>query len=327
MTVHRLASSAGRDPGFHPFSAAVLADPGRATLADAERWIDLQGPLLPAIAETVAASSSDAAVFYPYLYATTVRVIGAVDVPTVLHPAAHDEPALRLPVFPAVFDAADGLVFQTEAERALVQQLFPVASHRQLLLGLGVDDPDVLPPPDRSVVPDAPFLLCLGRVEPRKGTSLLAASFARYKERRPGPLRLVLAGPVVDAPPRHPEVDVLGPVGEGQKWALLEGAVALAAPSPFEAFSLVVAEAWSARTPVLVNAVCAATAEHCARSGGGLAFGEYATFEVAVERLLGDPGLADELGDRGRAYVDAHFRWPVVVDRYAAFVTSVVAAA
>ena len=158
-----------------------------------------------------------------------------------------------------------------------------------------------------------------------KGTTLLAEYFARYKERHPGPLRLVLAGPVVDAPPTHPDVDVLGPVSEEEKWALLSEARALVSPSPWEAFSLVVAEAWSARTPVLVNAGCAATVEHCRRSGGGVTFAGYGEFEVAVDRLVGDPDFGQALGRRGRAYVDARFRWPHVVARYAAFVESVVA--
>ncbi len=48
VRVERMAAEAGRDPSFHPFSAALLADPRRATLADAERWIDLQGPKAPA---------------------------------------------------------------------------------------------------------------------------------------------------------------------------------------------------------------------------------------------------------------------------------------
>ena len=85
------------------------------------------------------------------------------------------------------------------------------------------------------------------------------------------------------------------------------------------------AEAWSARTPVLVNAGCAATVEHCRRSGGGLRFDGYGEFEVAVDRLVGRDGFGRDLGRRGRAYVDARFRWPLVIDRYAAFVESVVA--
>ncbi|HEY4946389.1 MAG TPA: hypothetical protein VII19_00720, partial [Acidimicrobiales bacterium] len=38
VRVARFASAAGRDPSFHPLSASLLADPGRASLEDAERW-------------------------------------------------------------------------------------------------------------------------------------------------------------------------------------------------------------------------------------------------------------------------------------------------
>jgi len=344
VRVVRFRSTAGRDPSFHPLSASLLTDPAGASLADTERWVDLQGPVTPELADAAAGWPADAFVFYPYLYYPTVRVIERVAAPTILHPAAHDEPALHLPVFPRVFAAADALVFQTAAERHLVERTFTVASHHQLLLGLGVDDPEPGGSPARpgapaasvtepvtwsgaDPVPAGPYLVCLGRVDSHKGTTLLARYFVRYKERRPGPLRLVLAGPVVDAPPSHPDVDVVGPVPDGVKWALLSGASALVSPSPWEAFSLVVAEAWSARTPVLVNAVCAATVEHCRRSGGGLTFDGYGEFEVAVDRLVDDAPFGAALGDAGRAYVDARFRWPRVIDRYAAYVESVVARA
>ena len=330
VSVRRFASAAGRDPSFHPYSAALLEAPERASLEEAQRWIDLQGPVVPEVVDAAIASDADAMVFYPYLYYPTVRAIGRVRSPTILHPAAHDEPALHLPVFTEVFDAADGLVFQTSAERRLVQGLFPVAARHQLLLGLGVDDPEAdrstgsgggrRPPPLSG---DEPYLLCLGRVDRHKGTTLLADLFAAYKVRHPGPLRLVFAGPVVEVPPPHPQIDLLGPVDEADKWALLQGAVALVSPSSWEAFSLVVAEAWSARTPVLVNAACAATVEHCRRSGGGLAFTGFAEFEGLVELLAADDTVRSTLGERGRAYVDRWFRWPRIVDRYADFVTSV----
>ncbi len=327
VRVVRVAAEAGRDPSFHPFSAALLAEPRRASMADSERWVDLQGPRNPALVEQAVEATVDVVVFYPYLYYPTVRAIGRTRAHAVLHPAAHDEPAFQLPVFDRVLTAADGLVFQTEAERHLVQRRVPVASHRQLLLGLGVDDPDARPAETSAaqerVRPGAPYLLCLGRVDRHKGVHLLAELFAAYKSHTPGPLRLVLAGPVVDAPPPHPDIDLVGPVSEGDKWDLLSGAVALVSPSPWEAFSLAVAEAWSARTPVLVHAGCAATVEHCRRSGGGLSFCGFAEFEVAVDRLVKDRGWREALGERGRAYVDERFRWPQVIDRYAAFVERV----
>jgi glycosyltransferase involved in cell wall biosynthesis len=325
VLVRRFTSTQGREPSFHPLSAALLADPVHASGADAERWLDLQGPICPDLTEAALESSADALAFYPYLYWPTARVIDRVTLPTILHPAAHDEPALFLPVFPRVFGAASGLVFQTTAERELVQRTFPVAERSQLLLGLGVDDPDLDTATGHtgSERPD-PYLVCLGRVEGHKGSRLLASLFSAYKARRPGPLRLVFAGPVVEEPDPHPEIDVLGPVDDATKWTLLRHAVALVSPSPWEAFSLVLAEAWSARTPVVANAACAATSEHCQRSGGGLVFAGYGEFEAVVDRLVADGALRDELGVRGRSYVDQHFRWPTIVDRYARFVGGVV---
>jgi glycosyltransferase involved in cell wall biosynthesis len=165
--------------------------------------------------------------------------------------------------------------------------------------------------------------LCLGRIDRHKGVHLLVELFEAYKARHPGPLRLVLAGPVVDPPATGAEVEVVGPVSEDEKWDLLTGALALVSPSPWEAFSLAVAESWSARTPVLVHAGCGATVEHCRRSGGGLSFAGFGEFEVAVERLCADGDWRRALGERGRAYVDGRFRWPVVTDRYARFLERV----
>jgi len=48
-------------------------------------------------------------------------------------------------------------------------------------------------------------------------------------------------------------------------------------------------------------------------------------FEAALDRLVGDAALRAVLGDAGRAYVDRFYRWPVLIARYADFLTSVVA--
>lgn len=323
VTVRRFVSTAGRDPGFHPFWGALRpkAMDGTATLDDAEQFVDLQGPRAVALVEAVGASDADVVVFYPYLYYPTVRGLPRVAARSVMHPAAHDEPALALPVFDEVFGAAASFVFQTAAERQLVMDRFGVTTTPQILLGLGVDGPPA--DPDRasvtSAVGDRPFVVCLGRVDDEKGAGLLASYFAAYKDRHPGPLALVFAGPVVDTPPARDDVVVLGVVPEPVKWALLSGAVALVSPSPWEAFSLVVAEAMAAGTPVLVNARCGPTREHAARSGGGLWFEGFTEFEVALHRLVTDRALHETMGGLGQRYAESHFRWPALIDRYAAF--------
>ena len=94
-------------------------------------------------------------------------------------------------------------------------------------------------------------------------------------------------------------------------------------PSALESFSLVIMEAWERSVPVVVNATCEPTREHCRQSGGGLWFGSYPEFEVVLERLCADAGLRRLLGARGRAYVDRYYQWPVLIERYARFLTAV----
>ena len=320
VTVHRFASKAGRDPGFEPFSRTVLARPEAADQATCERWIELQGPVNPDAVAAAADSDADLVVFYPYLYYPTVHGVPAVGPRAVMHPAAHDEPPLRLPIFRDVFARTQAFVFQTYGERRLAESLFPVADRAHIVMGLGVEE-GTGTPPDFGLG-DRPYLLCLGRVDDGKGAGMLARYFAEYKARRPGPLALVFAGPVVNRPPDHPDVVVAGAVDEDVKWGALRGCTALVNPSYFEAFSIVLMEGWTAGVPVLVNGHCLATREHCERSGGGLWFEGYAEFEAAVDRLTGDGEVRRALAETGAAYVEVNFRWPGIIDRYRVFLES-----
>jgi glycosyltransferase involved in cell wall biosynthesis len=204
--------------------------------------------------------------------------------------------------------------------------MYPVAERPQIVLGLGVGESEGTGRPGGELLGlgDRPYLVSVGRVDEHKGSKMLAAYFATYKERHPGPLALALVGPISYETEPHPDIVVTGPVEEADKWDIVRDSVVAVSASALESFSLVVIEAWVDRVPVLVNGSCGATREHAERSGGGLWFSSYPEFEAVLDRLLGDPALRARLGDRGRAYVDTHFRWPVLVSRYDTFLNSVV---
>ena len=324
VTVRRIRSEAGRDDRFHPLWAALREDPAHASREDMERWVELQGPRSPALLDAVAGSDADVVAFYPYLYYPTVRGLPLVAERAILHPAAHEEPALHLGIYDELFTCCRGFAFHSRSERTLVNERFGVATTPQVVVGLGVEEP-----PDGGIdegaaraaygLGEAPYLVCIGRVDDQKGTGMLWRSFRAYKRRHPGPLRLVLVGQVVDPPERADDVVVTGMVGEEDKWGLLRGARALVAPSPYESFSLTVVEALTAGVPVLVNARCAPTREHCEQSGAGLWFGDFAEFEAVVGLLTTDDAVHETMRRNGRAYVAANYTWPVVLDRYCGF--------
>jgi hypothetical protein len=91
----------------------------------------------------------------------------------------------------------------------------------------------------------------------------------------------------------------------------------LCQPSVNESFSIVMMRSWIEGRPVLMHADCAVTSDFVRKSGGGYIFGDYPTFRTALRRLFSNPAHAAELGQRGRAYVERHYTWDIVTDRFA----------
>jgi glycosyltransferase involved in cell wall biosynthesis len=106
----------------------------------------------------------------------------------------------------------------------------------------------------------------------------------------------------------------------------IAGALALAQPSYFESFSMVLAEAFAQGRPALVQRRCSVLLGHARRSNAALPYAGFAEFEAAVDRLLGDRAVADAMGRNGRRYVEATYTWDLVLDRYEALLDRVAGA-
>ncbi len=324
VTVHRFESVSGRDPRWGGVAVRVEESPTTVDGVGQKMYIDMQGPVNPDMIEAATASDADLLALGPYLFWPTVEGVRANPDRSILHGAAHDEPALHLGTIERTYVSARAVSYYSEAERDLVQGLFPVAHKPGLVLGLGVDPVEIPAGAAEEArrrygIDDRPYLMCLGRLENGKGARALDAFFREYKARRPGPLALVFVGPAHERLDPHPDVIVTDAVDEADKWGLLAGSEIVVNPSAMESFSIVVPEAWLAGRPVMVNARCAATVEHITRGRGGIAFEGYPTFEAGLDRLLSDPVLRRQLAEAGREYTIERFSWPAVVSRYADF--------
>jgi glycosyltransferase involved in cell wall biosynthesis len=56
--------------------------------------------------------------------------------------------------------------------------------------------------------------------------------------------------------------------------------------------------------------------EHCLRSNAGLFYADGDEYAEALDLLVRKEGLRRALGANGRRYVDAEYRWGVVLDRW-----------
>ena len=49
------------------------------------------------------------------------------------------------------------------------------------------------------------------------------------------------------------------------------------------------------------------------RADGGLYYASFDEFRAALDFLLDNPSVADQLGAQGKAYVESQYRWPSVM--------------
>lgn len=319
IDVHRFRSVSGRDPAYLHMYPRAHRDPSSLTSEEAAEYLRLVGPVCPDAVEAAVSSRCDLVAVTPYLYWPTVQAVPRLGRRVIFHGAAHDEPELYFPAMAGVFASVGGFAFNSFAERDLVERTFAVGHLPSAVIGNAVDEGHGDPAAARAELglgPDERFALCVGKVERAKGTTALVEMWGHYRRRNPAAPRLVLLGPVHEPPPGGDGVILAGRRSDEVKWGALAACSFLAAPSAQESFSLVVIEAWLAGRPVLVNARCGPTVEHCRRSGGGLWFDEYAELEAAADRLFSDGPLADQLGGRGMDYARRQFGWEPVLDRY-----------
>ncbi len=324
VTVHRLAVHRRRDAEvFGHLNGRVVYGPRPVSPLMQRRWMTMQGPVMKGFAPFLRrrAADYDAVVFFTYLYYPTwagVPIAGSLT-PTLLHPTAHDEPPIYLPLFDQPMRHATGLAYFTPEEQDLIEQRFRIRKESDVI-GIGIDLPTNPARPERFRqrygLGDRPYLLFLGRVDPGKGSDEIERFFKAYKERNAGPLALVVMGETVTIPADDPDVVVTGFVSEQDKADALAGATALVQPSYFESFSMALTEAWAHGTPALVQGQTEVLVGQARRSGGAIPYVGFGQFEAALDLLLSDEDLRRRLGEAGRRYVERVYRWDVVLARY-----------
>ncbi|HEX6739581.1 MAG TPA: glycosyltransferase family 4 protein [Vicinamibacteria bacterium] len=303
---------------FNRFSDALYDQP-HGDEAEAA-WLRQQGPYVPELVEALRRRQGEfvAVVFFTYLYYPTCAGLEAAPARSILVPTAHDEPPLRLRLYERVFALPRAFAFLTRPEEALVRSRFALGERPARLAGMGVEVP---PHPDvaafrarHGVV--GPYLLYAGRIDAGKGCEEMVAHYARWRREAAGEAPLLLIGKLAMPEPQVPGVRYLGYLEEAEKAAAVAGASVVVCPSPYESLSISLLEGFAYGVPGLVSARSEVLLDHCRRAGGGLYYADGDEFGECLSLLLADGDLRRALGEGGRRYVAAEYRWEVVLGRY-----------
>jgi glycosyltransferase involved in cell wall biosynthesis len=234
--------------------------------------------------------------------------------------------------------ACDAVLTLTDAEQQFVQAR---CRGRVEVTGAGVDPAPFVRRDGGAVrrlhnLGDGPVVGFIGRQDPLKGVLTLLEAMRLVWQARPE-VRLLLGGPrahrsrevsaaLESLPAEHrPQLVDLSDFADRDGPSIIDACDVVALPSVEESFGLVFLEAWMCRKPVVGVRI---PSTECVIEDGqdGLLARPMDPADLArcLLELLGDPGRAGMLGERGYRKTLARFTWDAVVDRWEAVLREVV---
>lgn len=167
--------------------------------------------------------------------------------------------------------------------------------------------------PNEAYVPrEVPYFLFVGRLEKIKGLQTLIPLFRRYRNAQlwvagTGEYEKALWAMAADSP----NIKFLGRQSGEQLRVLYEQAVATIVPSIwYEVFGIVILESFTQKTPVIVSRM-GGMPKVVEDSGGGFVFNTESELLGAIDRLLNEPSLREQMGQRG--YIALQQKWSAEV--------------
>jgi glycosyltransferase involved in cell wall biosynthesis len=247
-------------------------------------------------------------------------------------------------VVPRSVQRADFIVADSENTRNDLVVLLGVAPAAIAVVPGGVE-PRFVPVTDvdllrrarkRLGVGDAPFLLAIGVIEPRKNLNRLMDAFCALKQRGavPADLKLVLAGGkgwLFDGifehhadSPVHDDISMPGFVPDEMLPAIYSAAEVLAFPSLYEGFGLPILEAMACGTPVVAS-LASCLPEVAEGAALMIEPTDVDGLTAALELALLDTALRARLIEQGRQRA-ARYTWQSAAERLLQVYTKVAAA-
>lgn len=261
-------------------------------------------------------------------HAQRLRLVAMVHHPLADETGLPAEPARRLRhTERQALARVDRVIVSSPFTAARLRAVYGVASHRLFVVEPGLDD---RPAVSADAVPatQPPCLLCVATLIPRKGHRVLIEALARLRhlswschcigdlQRDPDCTRAV----------RHAirhwkledRVHLLGVQPRDRLVAAYRRAWVLVHPSFYEGYGMVIAEALAQGTPVVATDAGALADTVPADSGLRVPTGDVSALAGALQRILLEPGLRDQLARASRVRARRFGTWAQAAAQFAA---------
>ena len=233
-------------------------------------------------------------------------------------------------------NGASAIHCTAESEASQVLERFPNANLQVIPLGL---DLPVLEADSCAIIKnkynldDAPILLYLARLHPKKGLDLLLHSLVKLESRS---FNLLIAGEgdssytnqileLIHELGLSDQCQLIGYIEGSLKQQLLQAADLLVLTSHSENFAVAVLEAWANQTATLVSPEVALAQQVKKHDLGYVSSLNSEEVSQALQLALNQPIQLHEKSERARQYAQDHHQWPGLAEKLALMYQQVIA--
>jgi len=319
VTVNRFKVKKPRDPeSFGKIQNTIFMD--EHSVDDELKWMEEQGPYFPDLMDSLEKRETefDFYIFFSYRYYHSFHGVKRFKDKAILVPTAEHDPVVYLRMFKDFFNLPAAIVYNSHEEKDMIHNVSGNQAVPGDIVGVGSEIPDSFSPESfrqkYGITDD--YFIYIGRLDQNKGVPQLLDFYKRLQDEENLNLTLVLMGKSVIDIPEHPRIKYLGFLEDEDKFDALTGSEFLIIPSQFESLSMVTLEAWAVGKPVVANGKTEVLQGQCRRSNAGLWYTEYDEFKEVILLLSQNNGLRETMGQKGKAFFNANYAWPVIENKY-----------
>jgi len=234
-----------------------------------------------------------------------------------------------LTFLPIMLRLADYIVAASKREKKLYELWLKLSNVEVIYGGVKIPRSVTLVKIDRrrlsrySIKPGDRVILTVGRVTKYKGVDFLIEALAPLL--KSGRVKLLIVGPdggftnyctklAVKLSCKH-NVIFTGKVDNEEMQLIYSAADIVVVPSRFEGYGRSVIEAWSYGKPVIVTKQVPASELVSSRRGIVINYGDKEALLKAVNRLLSDDKLREDMGRAGFSFVSKELTWDNAVNK------------
>lgn len=284
------------------------------------KWLKAQGPFCPSLLDYIKANKNDydSFIFFTYLYYPSALGIKLVKNKSIFIPTAHNEPEFFSKIYQKVFKSASFIMYNTIAEKKLVEKNIKGISLNSDIAGIGVDNKLITETISHNFSKHNDFLLYVGRIDTNKGCGALYDDFLKFKLNHPSNnLKLIFVGK--NHTDLQPTEDIIftGFVSEEVKYDLMKKSTAVILPSKFESLSMVTLEAMNLGKIMLVNEKCEVLKDHIVNSKSGFFYKDSNEFILSINKILQLTEKETQAHSKNATeYIRNNYTWERIVNKF-----------